>query len=163
VSSALITAWLPVRDRQIVIDPSRLVYAPGYPSCLGPEHERLQLSVWIDGKIIEAHLEAAIVFDNVSHLVVDVPGKTCHYETLTAEYDFVTAPHKDHELHYAVYVWRLVRDRDGKVLYDSLDGSESWRTCTSSNSPLDWGSVVRRLRNTGELTQIPYRSFLGWP
>ena len=163
MSAALVSAWLPVKDRRITIDRDRLVYAAGYPSSLGPEHDRLQLSVWISDTTAEAHLEAAIVSDSVSHLVVDVPGQKCHYETLTAEYDYVTADHAEHELHHLVYVWRLVRDRDGKVLYDSLDGSEAWRTAYSSNSPLDWSDAVRRARNAGELTQVRYRSLLGWP
>lgn len=160
--ASLVTAWLPVKNRQITIDRDRLVYAAGYPSSLGPEHDRLQLSVWISDTTAEARLEAAIVSDSVSHLVIDAPGKT-HYETLSAEYGYVTAPHKEHELHHVLYVWRLVRDRDGKVLYDSLTSSESWRTCSSNNTPLDWGNAVRAARNAGELTQVRERSFWSWP
>ena len=159
----ILSAWLPVRDQRIAIDPNRLTYEPGYPSSLGPEHDRLQLCVWPSGDVSEAHLEAAIVSDSVDHLVVDIPGEKCHHEKLTAEYGYVTADFARHERHHAVYVWRLVRESDGKILYDSLDAHESWRTCYSSNSPLDWGSVVRRLRNAGALTQVRYRSLLGWP
>ncbi|HSX23338.1 MAG TPA: hypothetical protein VLE97_11245 [Gaiellaceae bacterium] len=159
----LIPAWLPVKNRRIEIDPSRLVYRRGYPSSLGPEHDHLQLSVWNAKEVAEAHLEAAIVSDTVDHLVVDVPGEKCHNEKLTAEYSYVTAEHKEHELHHVVYVWRLVRASDGKILYDSLDAHESRRTCGSSDSPLEWGEIVRRLRGAGELTHVPYRSFWSWP
>lgn len=162
--TALVSAWIPVRNKQIQIDTRRLSYARGYPSSLGPEHAPLQLSVWNAREVAEAHLEAAIVSDSVSHLVVDVPGEKCHYETLTAEYGYVTAEHKEHELHHVVYVWRLVRESDGKILYDSIgEASESWRTCGSSDAPLDWGEIVRRLRNAGELTHVPHRSFWSWP
>lgn len=156
----LISAWIPVRNERIQIDPSRLSYEPGYPSCLGPEHDRLQLSVWLGGSA-EAHLEAAIVHDSVDRLVVNVPGKKCHYEKLRADYGYVTAEHKEFEAHWPVYVWRVVRDHDGKVLYDSLDAHESWRTANGSNSPLDWSTAIRRLRNAGELTQVRTRGFWG--
>ena len=157
--TTLISAWIPVRDERIQIDPSQLSYAPGYPSCLGPEHAHLQLSVWLGrqrGDISEAHLEAAIVRDTVSRLVVDVPGEKCHYERLTADYGYVTAEHQEHETHHPRYVWRIIRECDGKVLYDSLNAHESWRTACC-DAPLDWSSVIRSLRGAGELTQISAR------
>jgi hypothetical protein len=153
----LIPAWLPVRNERILIDPSRLSYAPGYPSLLGPEHDRLQHSVWV-GEVAEAHLEAAIVLDRISALVVDVPGEKCHYESLTADYGYVIAEHKDHELHHPLYVWRIVRDRDGKILHDSLDEHESQRTACG-DPPFVWSAVIRRLRNAGSLTQVQARGY----
>lgn len=138
----LISAWHPDGLQRLLIDTDRLRYAPGYPSSLGPEVSRLHLSVWIGDDLPEARLETALVGDRL---------KT-NGATLTAEYDYVVAPHLDYEWHDPFYAWRIVRNRDEKIVYDSLQASET-RRLASGGQPVDWVRAVRALQATGELTR----------
>ena len=157
----IIPAWHPNGLHQLQIDTDRLQYAPGYPSLLGPDASRLQLNVWIGDDIPEAHLEAALVGDLVNHLVSPISHEPCRHEVLTAEYAYVTAPHPAYELHQPLYVWRVVRHRDEKIVYDSLHAKED-RRVVGSGQPLDWNRVLRELQAVGELTRPQPRPRSFW-
>jgi hypothetical protein len=135
------------------VDPSRLTWAPGYPGHDGST--RIQWKVWDghwDPRQVRplAHLECAIVRDTVSHLVVDAPG-VCHYEHITAMYDYVRDERlREHESHHPYMAWRVVSE-DGVVLYDSLTHASEHHRVVHADIPLAWGSVVRELRNRGLL------------
>jgi hypothetical protein len=137
------------------VDPDRLTWAPGYPSHDGAT--RVQWRVWDDHwdhaqRRAVATLYCAIVRDAVSHLVVDEPGVSCHYEHLTAEYDYVRdARLCDHEVHHPYMAWRIVRDDDGVVLYDSLAHAGRHHRVVHAGVPMGFGEVVRELRRSGAL------------
>lgn len=137
------------------VDPARLAWAPGYPSHDG--ETRIQWQVWdrhYDPRQERplASLHCAIVRDTVDHLVVDAPGQSCHYEKLTASYGYVRdARLRKHEGHHPQVAWRLVRDSDGAVLYDSLTMAGEHHRVIPADIPLAWGDVVRSLRDAGDL------------
>lgn len=136
------------------VDPTRLDYQPGFPSHDG--ETRLQWHAYDrhwDPKQERsvATLYTAIVRDTVDHLVVTGPG-TSNYEKLTAEYGYVQdARRRDHESHHPMVAWRLVRDSDGAVLYDSLTMAGEHHRVVHADVPLGWAEAVRRARNAGEL------------
>lgn len=135
-----------------MIDPSRLEWLPGFPSHDG--ETRLLWHAWRGRPGEEqsiASLHTAIVRDVVSHMVVDAPGVT-HNENLIAEYGYVTDPRRrEHESHHPFVAWRVVRDSDGEVVYDSLtEASSHWRVIRAG-VPMEWGRTIRALQIDGKL------------
>lgn len=145
-----VTAILGSSGECVAVDPDRLVWRLGYPSHDGETW--LQHAHWSQHwdpkqEVRLASLHGAIVRDAVSQLVIDSPG-VCHYDHHTAEYGFVPG---DHRLHHPYFAWRVVRESDGTVLYDSLTAAgEYWRV-VHSDVPLGWGNVIRQLINDGHL------------
>lgn len=136
------------------VDPARLTYASGFPSHDGVS--RLDWRVW-DGHWDPrqekplAHLETAIVCDRVDHMTIPAPGVTSN-EKLIAWYDIVRDDRlRSFESHHIYVAWRLVREADGEVLYDSLtQAGRHWRV-VGAGVPMGWGDVVRELKNDGRL------------
>lgn len=136
-------------DPPTEFDTERLEWRSGYPS--STEDEQVDWGVWLpDGNTRVAHLETAIVRDTVSAVWGDGTGPATH-EHQTELYDRIHTCGAG--LHYLYVAWRLVRDADGAVLYDSLDAGAHHRV-VRADIPLGFGNRVREAVRAGQLPGV---------